>query len=60
MNVMRLADMDAVDKFLDFDTVPNNPDYFPLDDSHKEELDDFYRRIPLKTRVICPMPEDPN
>lgn len=59
MNVMRLSDMAAVDSFLDFDKVPSYPDYFPLDDRHKEELDDFYGRIPLKTRVICPMPEDP-
>ena len=56
MNILKLADLASVERFLDFSTVPHH-DYFPLDDFNKEKLDEFYRRIPLKTRVLCPKPE---
>lgn len=56
MNILKLTDLASVEHFLDFSTVPHH-DYFPLDNFNKEKLDEFYRRIPLKTRVVCPTPE---
>ena len=57
--MLRLPDLDAVVSFLDFEQVPHYPDYFPLQGNYKEEVDAFFRRIPLKTRVLCPLPDDP-
>ena len=47
MNIMKLDDMDAIEKFLDFSHVPFHPDYFPLDEQNKIILDKFYKEIPL-------------
>ena len=57
MNLLKLANLEDVERFLDFSSVPSHADYFPLDEAHKEELDRFYQRIPLKTRVVCPLPQ---
>lgn len=42
LNILKLPDMDAFDRFLDFSSVPHHPDYFPLDEKHKNELDKYF------------------
>ena len=58
MNLHRMNSLAAVNTFLDFTRVPRHPDYFPLSEAEQGFMDAHYASIPLKTRVLCPVPSD--
>ena len=58
LNLLRLNDAESLDSFLDFTRPPAYKNFPIKETALKKVLEPFYDDIQLKSRVICPVPEE--
>lgn len=58
LNMLRLNDAESLDSFLDFTRPPAYKNFPIKETALRKILEPFYDDIQLKTRVVCPIPEE--
>lgn len=58
LNLLRLNDAESLDSFLDFTRPPTHKNFPIKETALRKVLEPFYDDIQLKSRVVCPVPEE--